>query len=102
MLTNIEIARALYDLADAIEMAGAAESQFRVRAMRSGARIVEGLTEPAVEKLHAGTLTKVKGIGEGIARRIEELEKTGKIAELEDLRGRVSPGLLEIAKVEGI
>jgi DNA polymerase (family 10) len=102
VVTNLEIARALHDLADAIELVGDADAQFRVRALRGGARIVEAMQEQAAERLAAGTLKSVKGIGAGIARRIEELVRTGRIADLDALRARARPGLLEISQVEGI
>jgi DNA polymerase (family X) len=101
-LTNAGIARIIYDLADALEMSGRPDAPFRVKALRAGARIIEALGEPVAERLHAGTLTEVKGIGEGIARRVAEVVETGKIVELDELRAKVAPGLLEIARVEGI
>jgi DNA polymerase (family 10) len=101
-VTNLEIARALYDLADAIELVGDADAQFRVRALRSGARTIEAMQESVAERWAHGTLRQVKGIGEGISRRIEELVKTGRIADMEALRAKARPGLLEIARVEGI
>ncbi len=101
-MTNAEIARALYELADALEIGGGGDAAFRVRALRQGARTIDGLADSAADRLVAGTLTQVRGIGEGIARRVEELVTTGKIADLEKYRARSSPGLAEVARVEGI
>jgi DNA polymerase (family 10) len=101
-MTNAEIARALYELADALELGGGADAAFRVRALRQGARTIDGLADSVADRLVAGTLTQVRGIGEGIARRVEELVTTGKIADLDKLRARMSPGLVEVARVEGI
>jgi DNA polymerase (family 10) len=99
-VTNADIARALYDLADAIEMTGDRDAAFRVRALRAGAQTVSALPDPAAALLAEGR--KIKGIGEGIARRIEELVTAGQIAELQTLRARMPPGVVEIARVEGI
>ena len=101
-MTNQDIARALVDLADALEMTGEREAAFKVKAMRAGARAVEALTEPAVELWAAGKLRSVRGIGEGIARRIAELAKTGELAELAEIRANNPGALSEIARVEGI
>jgi DNA polymerase (family 10) len=101
-VTNLEIARALYDLADAIELVGDADAQFRVRALRSGAKRIEAMNESVAERSRAGTLKGLPGIGAGITRRIEELVATGRIADLDELRKMARPGLLEIARVEGI
>ncbi len=100
--SNSSIARALLDLADAMEMTGGADAAFKVKALRGGAKAIEAMPDLAAERLAAGTLTGVAGIGAGIARRVEELVKTGKIADLEAARTRLSPGLFEIARVEGI
>ena len=62
MRRTSEIAKTLHDLADAMEMTGAVA--FRVKAVRGGARIIETLNDPAIERLQAKTLTEVKGIGE--------------------------------------
>src|SRR5262249_13749529 len=78
------------------------EGGSRGRALGRGARRIDGLADSAAARLVAGTLTQVRGIGEGIARRVEELVVTGKIADLEKLPARASPGLAEVARVEGI
>jgi DNA polymerase (family 10) len=101
-MTNAAIARALHELADAIELAGERDAAFKVRALRSGATVVAGLAEPALELLAAGELQKRRGIGAGIIRRIEELAATGQLAELAALRAKMGPGVIEIARVEGI
>jgi DNA polymerase (family 10) len=101
-LTNADVARALHDLADALEMTGEKDAAFKVRALRSGARIVDALAEPAAALLAGNRLRAVKGIGEGIARRVAELVSTGALAELEALRQSTPGALLEIARVEGI
>src|SRR5215471_5101311 len=96
------MARALYDLADALEMSGDDDAAFKMRAIRAGARIVDAMQEPVAEVMAAGRLKDVKGIGGGIARRLAELVETGGLAELAALRASTPPGLLEIARVEGI
>jgi DNA polymerase (family 10) len=101
-MTNADIARALLDLADAMEQLGEADTRFRAKALRAGARAIEALAQPAVDRLAAGSLTDEKGIGDGIARRVDELARTGQLAELEALRAKAAPGLLEIMKVEGV
>ena len=101
-MTNQDIARTLYDLADSLEMSGDDDAAFKVRAIRAGARIVDAMQEPVAEVMAAGRLKDVKGIGGGIARRLTELVETGELAELAELRKTTPPGLLEIARVDGI
>lgn len=102
MLTNADIARALHDLADALDLSDRRDARYRARAIRAGARAIDALVDPAVELLARGELTNVKGIGEGIARRVEELVATGKIADVEKMRQGAQKGLFEIARVDGI
>jgi DNA polymerase (family X) len=100
-LTNAEIARALLQLADAWDAAEGRQLGYRARALRVGARAIDALDRPAID-LHAqGTLTKVKGVGQGIARRVEELARTGALKELQELGPR-TPALGALLAVRGI
>src|SRR5947209_7290908 len=81
----------LYELADVLEATGTSEAAFRGRAIRRGAQAVSAMDEPAAERIAAGTLTDVAGIGQGIARRVEELVRTGGLAEIAELRRTVAP-----------
>jgi len=97
---NVAIARALEDLADLQELSGIAV--FKVRAFRGAARAVEGLSESVADLTRDGKLNDVRGVGEGVARRIKELLETGKIAEAEDLRAKLPPGLVDLMNLPGI
>jgi DNA polymerase (family 10) len=100
-LTNRDVARILDELADLHELHADDDGMFRVRALRAGARAVERLLEPAIELVRAKRLTRQRGLGEGIHRRIQELADTGKLVELEEAR-RDWAALAEIARVDGI
>jgi DNA polymerase (family 10) len=97
---NVAVARALEDLADLQELSGIAV--FKVRAFRSAARAIEGTTENISDLVREGKLKDVRGVGEGVARRIQELAETGKIAEAEELRAKLPPGLLDLMNVPGL
>lgn len=102
MATNAQIARLLYQLADALDASGQKDAGFRVRALRAGARTIDALAESAEALLARGALTAVKGIGDGLARRVDEIVKTGTMADLEALKQTVSPSLAVLGQVEGI
>jgi putative hydrolase len=80
------------------EMAGLLEDQaanpFRINAYRRAARTLEGLDEP-VDALYRRSgregLMALPSIGEGIATAIENLLRTGRLPQLERLRGSVEP-----------
>jgi DNA polymerase (family X) len=99
-MDNVAVARALEDLADLQELSGIAV--FKVRAFRSAARAIEGITENIGDLVRDGKLKDVRGVGEGVARRIKELAETGKIAEAEELRAKLPPGLVDLMNVPGL
>jgi DNA polymerase (family 10) len=49
-----------------------------------------------------GRLQDLAGIGPGLARAIEELQRTGRSPLLERLRGEMPPGVLELARLRGL
>ncbi len=99
-MDNQAIARALVDLADLHELGGTIP--FKVRAFRSAARAIEGHGGNIAELARKDELSGVRGVGDGVARRIKELLETGVIAEAEALRAKLPPGLLDLMNLPGI
>lgn len=99
-MDNVAIARALVDLADLHELGGTLP--FKVRAFRSAARAIEGYGRSVADLARKDQLSDVRGVGDGVARRIKELLETGKIAEAEGLRAQLPPGLLDLMNLPGI
>ena len=99
-MDNLAIARALVDLADLHELGGTLP--FKVRAFRSASRAIEGYAGNVAELAKQGKLAEVRGVGDGVGRRIQELLDTGKIQEAEDLRAKLPPGLLDLMNLPGI
>ena len=97
---NQAIARALVDLADLHELSGTIP--FKVRAFRSASRAIEGFGGSVSELAKKDELSDLRGVGDGVARRIKELLETGKIAEAEALRAQLPPGLLDLMNLPGI
>jgi DNA polymerase (family X) len=95
---NAALARALWELAELLEVSG--EPQFRVRAFRNAARAIESLQEPAAELLRKGRLQEVPGIGPGVARRVGELIEKGKLAEVVELQKSTPRG--ELVRIDGV
>lgn len=92
-------ADALDAIAELLELRG--DNPFRVRAFAGGARTVKALPD-FEDRLAAGTLTEVKGIGKGIAAELEAMAATGASPLLEELRAAVPAGLLELRSVPGL
>ncbi|MFA5412673.1 MAG: DNA polymerase/3'-5' exonuclease PolX [Candidatus Micrarchaeia archaeon] len=101
-MSNFEIARILYEIADMLELQ---EVQFKPRAYRRAARSVEELSEGIEEIYKKGgldALREIPGVGEHISTKIEELIKTGKLQYYEKLKKEFPIDLEALGKVEGL
>ncbi|MHC4947329.1 MAG: helix-hairpin-helix domain-containing protein [Planctomycetota bacterium] len=99
---NARVAAALAEVARLLEAQGA--NEFRVRAYRGAARTVRELRRPLPEILDTGgpeALETLRGIGPSLARSIDQLAHSGRLALLERLRGDVAPPRL-LTTVAGI
>lgn len=94
-----QIAAVFEEMAALLEIADA--NPFRVRAYANAARIIEDLADFEA-RVTAGTLTDVKGIGQGLAAHIHELLTSGTIAELEQLHRTIPPGVVAMTAIPGV
>jgi DNA polymerase (family 10) len=95
------IAAVLTEIGLLLELKG--ENPFKIRAYQSGARVVESLGEAELaQRIEAGTLQEVKGIGEALAQKITELHTAGRLEFLEKLKASVPPGLVEMLAIPGL
>src|SRR5262245_62098606 len=99
-MDNERITAAFEEVCALLELTGSDPQ--RVRSYASIARALSNVDAPIEKMLADGTLTDVKGIGEGTAARVKELLATGRLGLLEDLRAKVPEGLLECLKVNGL
>ncbi len=100
MITARIAADFVEEYATLLELSGA--SPFRVRAYANAVRALETLTSPLDELLAAGTLTKVKGIGDSVAELVAEFADTGTAQAYEKLRAATPEGLLDMLRVPGL
>lgn len=100
-MKKAEIAAVLNDIAVLLELKG--ENPFKIRAYSAGARVIETLSEEEIaERVAAGTLQEVKGIGEALAQKIGELHQTGKLEFHVKLKASLPPGLVELLEIPGV
>ncbi len=101
-MQNAEIARALGEVADLLEIS--AGNPFKVRAYRNAARTVADHPDPIAELVAGGEfdLTDLSGIGAGIAREITALLRTGTLPQRQELIATVPPGLLDLLRIPGL
>jgi DNA polymerase (family X) len=96
---NKKIAQILNEVADLLELKD--ENQFRIRSYRKAARTITGLSESITKKIEDGTdITSVPDIGESIASKIKEINETGGLSQLSELRNEIPKSLIEIMKLE--
>jgi DNA polymerase (family X) len=97
---NATVVKALRELAQYLQVEG--ENAFKTRAYDLASERIAGLSEPIGNRVDAGTLTELNGIGESIAKKITELVTTGKLAALEEFHQRYPPRFLELLDVQEV
>lgn len=98
---NADVAAVFEEIADLLDLKG--ENPFRSRAYRNAARMIRDLGRELRDMVDAGEkLTELPGIGEDLAKKIEEVVRTGKCQALEDLRSESTPGILELLRLPGL
>jgi len=95
-----KIAEILLDIGLLLELKG--ENPFKTRAYTNAARAIENLAEPLEEVVAEGRLSDIKGIGDGIAKKIDELIQTGKLNYYEELKASIPRGLTDMLEVPGL
>lgn len=80
------IVAGLHELAALLELHG--ESKFKSRAYARGARALEAARVPVEVLVDEGRLTDLPGVGQALARQIEEMHRTGTSELLEKLRAK--------------
>jgi DNA polymerase (family 10) len=103
--TNARIANLFDQMADLLEIRG--ENPFRVRAYRNAARIVHdwprslaSIIEECESKKQK--FPKIPGIGADLAQKIRGLVLQDRFPELDELKRKVPPGLLDLLSLPGL
>ncbi len=101
-MKNSEIAKVLYDIADLLELQAV---QFKPRAYRRAARSIEELPDD-IEQFYAKGgmkgLLGIPGVGKGIAEKLEEILKTGKLGYYEGLKRKFPDHISALIEVPGL
>ena len=99
-LDNPAVAERLDAFAGLLDLAGA--SGYSARAYRRAAETIRATPAPILDLARQGRAQELRGIGPGIAARLEELARTGTIAELDELRDEVRPELVGFGRMLGL
>ena len=101
-MKNQEVAQFLYEMADLLDILNVA---WKPVAYRKAARIIETLSDPIEDVYARGgmkALMDLPGVGENIAKKIEEYLKTGKVKELRELEKQIPKGIDEMMHLQGL
>ncbi|MGH3253884.1 MAG: DNA polymerase/3'-5' exonuclease PolX [Streptosporangiaceae bacterium] len=96
---NEEVAGLLREYAELTQITGG--DPFRVRNYEKAARSVRGWADD-ISGLDAKGLQAIPGVGASIAAKIAEYLQTSSIGALDELRGRIPKGVLELTRVPGL
>ena len=99
-MKNRELATLFNRMADVLEFKG--ENPFKISAYRKASRIIGDLTEDIEEISESGKLKGIPGIGEGMAQKIVEYLKTGKVSKFEEAKKGISDELISIMEIPGM
>src|SRR5438067_2026108 len=105
-MTPREVAAVLREISQLLQLKG--ENAFKVRAYDMGADAFETLPpDPAApgglyERVKAGTLSELEGVGKAIDHKVTELVNTGKLDYLEKLRLDFPKGALDLVQIPGL
>ncbi|MDD5032823.1 MAG: PHP domain-containing protein [Candidatus Pacebacteria bacterium] len=99
---NKELSKILYEMAEYYEIEGTA---FKPQAYTKAAMSIESLALDISEiyrKDGINGLKSISGVGSGIAERIEEYMKRGKIEDYENLKKKFPANVSELTSVDGV
>src|SRR5438067_191408 len=105
-MTPREVAAVLREISQLLQLKG--ENAFKVRAYDMGADAFETHPpDPAApgglyERVKAGTLSELEGVGKAIDQKVTELVNTGKLEYLEALRQDFPRGALDLVQIPGL
>ncbi|MBU1083666.1 MAG: DNA polymerase/3'-5' exonuclease PolX [Candidatus Omnitrophica bacterium] len=101
-MTNKQISDIFLRIADALEIKD--ENIFRVRAYRTAAQSISGLTRELSEiyREDSAELNNIPGIGKDLKKKIEEMVSTGKLEYYRTLMEEFPKGFLDMLDLAGL
>ncbi len=88
-------------MADLLEING--DNPFKIRAYRNATRVIHAFPTEASALIERGEdLSHYPGIGKDLAKKIEEIVRTGHLRVLDSLMQNVSPELVQLMKIAGL
>lgn len=99
-MDNSQLASLLHEITTLMELAG--EDSFRSGAFSRAGRTIETLPDSVAAKVKDGTLDSVPGLGKTLKETVTHLVETGTCKQLDDLREKTPPGLVQMLRIPGV
>lgn len=99
-MKNHQVAQVFHEIADLLSLKG--ERIYRVLAYRKAADAISEMGEDINEVWRAGRLKEIKGVGEAIASKIDELLTTGQMKYYQELTAEYPASLVEVLNVSNV
>jgi len=99
-LKNLELSRMFDQIAKMLKIKG--ENPFKIRAYEKITLALENLPIDIETIYQQGGLNNIPGVGEGIAKKIEEFLITGKLEYYEKLKETIPSGVIELLNISEV
>jgi len=99
-MKNQLVSDILYQIADLLDLKG--EIFFKTRAYRQAAQTIEVLDEDIELVSKENRLQDIPGVGEALAKKIDEIVETGKLEYFEKLKKEIPEELLKMLNISGL
>jgi len=99
-LKNLELSRIFEQIARILKIKG--ENPFKIRAYEKIVLVLENLPIDIETIYHQGGLNNIPGVGEGIAKKIEEFLTTEKLEYYEKLKETIPAGVIELLDISEV
>ncbi|MBF8185015.1 DNA polymerase/3'-5' exonuclease PolX [Nonomuraea sp. K274] len=97
--TNDDVAAVLEEYADLLAITGGED--FKIRVYQKAARSI-GAHAADIDGYDAGELRQIPNVGEKIAHKVAEYLRSGTMAQLEELRGRIPAGVRALTRIAAL
>ncbi|MFI7642868.1 DNA polymerase/3'-5' exonuclease PolX [Nonomuraea sp. NPDC049400] len=97
--TNDDVAAMLEEYADLLAITGGED--FKIRVYQKAARSI-GAHVPDIAGYDAAELRQITNVGESIAKKVAEYLRSGTVAQLEELRGRIPAGVRALTRIPAL
>jgi DNA polymerase (family 10) len=99
-MDNRQVADILYDIADLLEIKG--ETIYKSVAYRRAADNILNLGRDINDVWRDGKLREIPGVGEALAKKLDELLRTGRLEYHERLKEEIPPGVVDMLAIPDV